>query len=94
MPSALFFPHNGLILPPVPGLDFTWSNPASGPEFPTPLSPMLPEAFSLPPLLSRNQPVPAVYVPSKGAEKGAKKGSEQGIKQERQTRSTVISTYA
>ena len=34
-----------------PILDCTWSKPASGPEFPAPLNPMLPEAFSLRPLL-------------------------------------------
>ena len=36
--------------------------PALGPEFPAPLNPMLPEALFLRPLLSRNQPVPAVYI--------------------------------
>ena len=43
-----------------PILDFTRSKPAVGPEFPAPLNPMLPEALFLRPLLSRNQPVPAV----------------------------------
>ena len=43
-----------------PILDLTRSKPDLGQVFPAPLNPMLPEAFFLRPLLSRNQPVPAV----------------------------------
>ena len=45
-----------------PSFYCTWSKSASGPEFPAPINPMLPEASSLRPLLSRNQLVPVVYM--------------------------------
>jgi len=43
-----------------PILDFTWVKPASGPEFPAPLNPMLSEGFSMPALLFRNHVPPIV----------------------------------
>ena len=40
---------------------FTWSKPASGPEFPAPLNPMHPFSLYAPPQFPRNQPVLATY---------------------------------
>ena len=40
---------------------FTWSKPASGPEFPAPLNPMHPFSLYAPPHFPRNQPVLATY---------------------------------
>ena len=59
--ARLYF-HSVFILAPVPDFGLHLSKPASGPEFPAPLNLMLPEAFSLRPLLSRHQHVPAVYM--------------------------------
>ena len=51
MLSSLLCPCHGFILPRVPDCGYTGPKPTSGPEFPTPLNSIHPEALSLPPLI-------------------------------------------
>ena len=52
LPSSWVHSRTGLRL-----RTFTWSKPASGPEFPAPLNPMPPFSLYAPPHFPRNQPV-------------------------------------
>ena len=52
LPSSWFLSPTGPRL-----WTFTWSKPASGPEFPAPLNPMHPFSLYAPPHFPRNQPV-------------------------------------
>jgi hypothetical protein len=56
LPSSWVHSHTGPRL-----WTFTWSKPASGPEFPAPLNPMHPFSLYAPPNFPRNQPVLATY---------------------------------